>query len=106
MNQLLAIFWNPPAPQVLEQLGSALQGPSMAQAKLPLAKFLGFSPLPPLFVLMLGIILVLNMLTAEVATHFSTGGCMCHQRAVDTSNRRSSTSQSKPPLFVGNSRVP
>ncbi len=36
----------------------------------PLADFLGFSPIPPLFVVMLAIILVLYMLTAEVAKHF------------------------------------
>jgi P-type Mg2+ transporter len=42
----------------------------------PLAGFLGFSSIPPLFVVMLAIILVLYMLTAEVAKHFSTGGCL------------------------------
>ena len=36
----------------------------------PVAALLGFSPIPPLFVLMLVIILVLYMLTAEVAKHF------------------------------------
>jgi len=32
--------------------------------------FLGFSPLPPLFLVLLGGILALYMLTAEVAKHF------------------------------------
>ena len=36
----------------------------------PIGNFLGFSPMPPLFVVLLGIILVLYMLTAEVAKHF------------------------------------
>ncbi len=36
----------------------------------PIAGFLGFSPIPPLFLLLLGIILALYMLTAEVAKHF------------------------------------
>ncbi|MBC8160654.1 MAG: HAD-IC family P-type ATPase [Roseiflexaceae bacterium] len=36
----------------------------------PLAAVLGFSPLPPLFLIMLGGILTLYMLTAEVAKHF------------------------------------
>jgi len=36
----------------------------------PLASFLGFSPIPPLFVVMLGIILMLYMPTAEVAKYF------------------------------------
>ena len=36
----------------------------------PLARFLGFSPLPPLFLVLLGGILALYMLTAEVTKHF------------------------------------
>jgi len=36
----------------------------------PIAGFLGFSPIPPLFLLMLGLILTFYMLTAEVAKHF------------------------------------
>lgn len=36
----------------------------------PLAGFLGFAPLPPLFLVLLGIILALYMLTAEVAKYF------------------------------------
>jgi len=36
----------------------------------PIAGFLGFSPIPPLFLLMLGLILALYMLTAEIAKHF------------------------------------
>ena len=36
----------------------------------PLAGFLGFSPIPPLFLLMLGLILIFYMLTAEIAKHF------------------------------------
>ncbi|MEI7771014.1 MAG: magnesium-translocating P-type ATPase [Chloroflexales bacterium] len=36
----------------------------------PLAAVLGFSPIPPLFVAMLGAILALYMITAEVAKHF------------------------------------
>ncbi len=36
----------------------------------PFASFLGFSALPPLFLLMLGIILVLYMFTAEIAKRF------------------------------------
>jgi Mg2+-importing ATPase len=77
MDQLLPIFWNLPAAQVLEQLGSAPLSSTLVVDALtlvlpytPLADFLGFSPIPPLFVVMLGIILVLYMLTAEVAKHF------------------------------------
>ncbi len=36
----------------------------------PIAGFLGFSPIPPLFLLMLGLILTCYMITAEVAKHF------------------------------------
>ena len=36
----------------------------------PIAGFLGFSPIPPLFLLMLGLILTFYMITAEVAKHF------------------------------------
>jgi Mg2+-importing ATPase len=36
----------------------------------PIAPFLGFSPIPPLFLLMLGLILAFYMITAEVAKHF------------------------------------
>src|SRR6185295_11180947 len=39
MDQLLPIFWNLPAPQVLEQLGSAPQGLSTAQAQAALARY-------------------------------------------------------------------
>ncbi len=39
MDQLLPIFWNLPAPQVLEQLGSAPQGLSTAQAQILLARY-------------------------------------------------------------------
>jgi Mg2+-importing ATPase len=36
----------------------------------PIGDFLGFSPISPLFILLLGIILAMYMLTAEVAKHF------------------------------------
>ena len=36
----------------------------------PVATFLGFSPIPPLFLLMLALILTLYVITAEVAKHF------------------------------------
>jgi Mg2+-importing ATPase len=36
----------------------------------PIGDFLGFSPISPLFILLLGIILAVYMLTAEVAKHF------------------------------------
>lgn len=36
----------------------------------PIASFLGFSAIPPLFLLMLGLILAVYMFTAEVAKHF------------------------------------
>jgi Mg2+-importing ATPase len=46
MDPSLPIFWNLPAPQVLEQLGSAPQGLSTAQAELLLARF-GLNALHP-----------------------------------------------------------
>jgi Mg2+-importing ATPase len=42
----------------------------------PIGDFLGFSPISPLFILLLEIILAVYMLTAEVTKHFSIGGCM------------------------------